>query len=1448
MNSLRSYKLEYLLDGEIALLRGTAAGCTPVLLSLAGPAASAAGVRRRLEHEYALRDLLQPGWAAVPVALIRYDRRPALLASDEGGLPLAQLLGQPFPLDAFLEIAIAVSAAIVAMHESGIVHRDIKPAHLLIAPNRERAWITGFGIATVASSGTLPGAQPPMLAGTLAYMAPEQAARGEPAVDARADLYALGVILYQMLTGVLPLEASEPVGWVHSHFARLPVAPSERNEAVAPVLSAMVMRLLAKAPEERYPSASALAGELRRCLEAWRNQGSLDLVASAPLPDSPDIQGHAPGLLAEGLQQLPPEASALLMALSCLGSTVPAATAAQALDVSEARLGGLLAEAVAGGYIVVGDACYRFAHERVQEAAYALIPAADRPALHLRLGRRLAQRMAHGDNSGDNSDGNSEGSRNGGVFCAVDQFNRAVGIHLDDGERLQVAQLSLEAALRAMKTTAYDRASACFSAGERWLPDGAWETHHALALALAMGRAECEFVGGRLGAAAASLQDLSARTRTPYDLAAVTRLQVAVHTALDQSDHAVRLGLGFIRTMGLDFLPGAQGQVEQEYQRLLALLGDRPVESLASLPRMHSPVWRATLSVLAEVMSPASFMDRNLRDLIPLWMSLISLEHGNDEASCIAYVHLGMTIGPRLGDYGLGYRLGRAGLALVAQEGMGRFRAKVHMCFGALLLPWTQPVRGGRELIERSFEEGRQTGDFNFAAYSRNQLVTHLLACAEPLADVEAKIEAGLAFARSLGLARVVDILSAQSRYVAVLRGRASGWMALDAGEPGLLEAEARLQADPRLAVAACCYWIRKLQACFAADDYRGALDAAGKAEPLLWTAPYFLEIADYHFFAALALAWAPAFPGHAPGQISGHMPGSVQAAAFKRHHDQLSAWARENPANFGARAGILSAEASRMARDPLQAMRQYEQAARQARERDQVHDEALAYDLCARCCFEQGLAAPAMAYLRKARDAYGSWGADGQVRKLEARARAHDGTDLDTGRAAIEQADAAALQPATYIGPAAQLDLDTAIRATQALAGEMQLDRLINTLLTTTLEQAAAQRALLFFWQDGTLRLAAQARTEQSGIVVDLDPIGAVPYPRAIVDAALTTRADFVLDNARTHAKFGQDPDVRARSVRSVACLALAKQAALIGVLYLENNLADALFTGRRINLLAMLASQAAISLENARLYAELLRQNQERQRAQAELAHVSRVTTLGELAASIAHEVNQPLTGIVTYGGACLRWINRPEPDLDEARHAVQNMIAEGLRASEVIRRIRALARKGESRRLPLQLSDLVAETVAMVKHQAEAHGIVIAQDCVAGLPQVLGDRIQLQQVIINLLVNAIQAMSCRRPGRRHLRVATAAPAEGQVLLRVEDTGPGIDAGKLDKLFEAFYTTREQGLGMGLSICRSIVEAHGGTIWAESPVPPEAQSGHHPASPGAAFSFTLPVPQPQP
>ncbi|QOT80456.1 PAS domain-containing sensor histidine kinase [Cupriavidus basilensis] len=236
----------------------------------------------------------------------------------------------------------------------------------------------------------------------------------------------------------------------------------------------------------------------------------------------------------------------------------------------------------------------------------------------------------------------------------------------------------------------------------------------------------------------------------------------------------------------------------------------------------------------------------------------------------------------------------------------------------------------------------------------------------------------------------------------------------------------------------------------------------------------------------------------------------------------------------------------------------------------------------------------------------------------------------------------------------------------------------------------------------------------------------------------------------------------------------------------------------------------------------------------AQAELAHVSRVAVLGELTASIAHEVSQPLAGIITNGEACLRWLDRAQPNLEEARSAVQRMISEGRRASAVIGRTRALAAKGVPQRAPVDLGAALAESLALLMPEMGNQGVAVSAHVVPGLPAVLGDRIQLQQVLINLLLNAMQACAAVPAGLRSIlvRCERLCAAPPRVLCTVQDTGPGIAPANIPNLFDAFFTTRPEGLGMGLSICRSVVESHGGRIWVDE------QPG-----PGATFRFTLPV-----
>jgi len=236
--------------------------------------------------------------------------------------------------------------------------------------------------------------------------------------------------------------------------------------------------------------------------------------------------------------------------------------------------------------------------------------------------------------------------------------------------------------------------------------------------------------------------------------------------------------------------------------------------------------------------------------------------------------------------------------------------------------------------------------------------------------------------------------------------------------------------------------------------------------------------------------------------------------------------------------------------------------------------------------------------------------------------------------------------------------------------------------------------------------------------------------------------------------------------------------------------------------------------------------------QELQASLAHVTRVTALGELTASIAHEVNQPLAAIVTYGDAGLRWLNREVPQLDEVRSAVERMIDCAKLAGEVIARLRALSRKTTTEMVRLDINEVVNEVLFLIRREISMHQVLVRLDLDSPLPSVFGDRVQLQQVILNLLVNSIQAMALVDDRPRELLIRSRADNSEQVLVEVRDSGIGIDPEHVGQLFNAFFTTKADGMGMGLSICRSIIEAHGGRIWAS-----------HNDGPGTILQFTLPA-----
>jgi C4-dicarboxylate-specific signal transduction histidine kinase len=295
---------------------------------------------------------------------------------------------------------------------------------------------------------------------------------------------------------------------------------------------------------------------------------------------------------------------------------------------------------------------------------------------------------------------------------------------------------------------------------------------------------------------------------------------------------------------------------------------------------------------------------------------------------------------------------------------------------------------------------------------------------------------------------------------------------------------------------------------------------------------------------------------------------------------------------------------------------------------------------------------------------------------------------------------------------------------------------------------------------------------------------------------------------------------------VRTALFVPMVKDEQVIGVLIVGRMYVQP-FTDKQIELVTDFAAQATIALESTR------RERQYRE-AQTALAHANRIATIGQITASIAHELNQPLAALALQGGTALRWLARepPAPGIDEARSSVEHMIKDADRATHIIGGLRDLTKKNAPRAEVVDLNEAIAEVIALTSSEAVESGVLVSTRLAPELPRVHGDRVQLQQVMLNLIINAIQAMSSIGEGARKLQISiNAAPSEGGVCIEVRDTGPGLRPESLPRIFEPFYTTKPDGMGMGLSICRSIIEAHGGRLWATS------------CERGALFRFTIPA-----
>jgi PAS domain S-box-containing protein len=971
-----------------------------------------------------------------------------------------------------------------------------------------------------------------------------------------ATARALGATISEIALG--PLTESEVTAFVADTVRR-------RREVVAPLAGLLrsrtggnpffMIQLLAELNRERLIRFDAGSGGWGWNLAQIQAEGFTSDVAD---------------LLAVRIRRLPPATRGVLTRAACLGHASDLATLAAVFGQGSDETAAHLAPAVDAGLLVCTGDQVRFVHDRVEEAAYALIPENGRADLHLTLARLLLARL--------------DATRETGLLVLVaDQFNRCPELITDGGERRRVAELNLAAGRKAKAAAGYDTAATYLAAGLRLvMPDG-WSDCYRLTWDLHRERAQCDYLRGALDAALARLDTLLAQSRSILEQADSYRLRMALFTTRGDMERAIEDGLASLRSFDIE-LPDcpSREQVDEAFAAVWRRLGDRPIEALIDLPPMVPADMRMVMNLLADLGTPAIFGRRTLLPMTLARMVDITLCHGTTEASVWAYLWFGATLVQRsFGRIRDGYRFGKLAWDLMAREPGHGLGAKVNLVFGDLIQFYVHHVRAGREYITTAFRMATEAGDLPWACYSRNHLITNMLSCGDPLDQVWEESERGLAFVRQAGDPNIIDIISSQQRFILNMRGLTTTLSRFDGPSFDQDRFEAHIESS-QMPLMICWYYILKLQARFITGDLEEAVAAAERAGALILASGPDIQGIDYDFFAALAKA-GRGRPGRPPAAVLAEIEG---------HLALLRGWAENCPANFETRVALVAAEQARITGRELEAERLYEQAIRTARDNGFVHYEAIASELAA--CFhrERGFDLIADAYLGQAHAGYRRWGAEGKCRQLEVRAP-RLGTSSSGYPPSVRLA-----------APADRLDLLSVVKASQCISAELVPARLQETLLRLAVEQAGARRGVLMLAEDGDLVIRAMAETEAGNIRVTIErrtidpsaPAEAALLPLSVLNYVRRTGEAVVVASAETDGPTATDPYVALRRPRSILCLPILRKGALMGALYLENALLAGAFNGATLAALELLAAQAAITLETATAYAE-------RERAEAAL-----------------------------------------------------------------------------------------------------------------------------------------------------------------------------------------------------------------------------------------------------
>ncbi|MDY6806615.1 MAG: AAA family ATPase [Cyanobacteriota bacterium] len=1100
---------------------------------------------------------------------------------------------------------------------------------------------------------------------------------------------------------------------------------------------------------------------------------------------------------------------------------------------------------------------YKFLHDRVQQAAYFLIPESNKRATHLKIGELL---LSH--TPAEKLDEN--------IFEIVNQLNQGVDLIASQNFREELAQLNLTAGRKALASTAYGAAAKYLTVGLELLPPDRWEILYDLTLNLHVSAVEAEYLNTNFDRAAALSEIVLERSQNLLDSLKVYELKVQMYMVRVQINLALETGLSALELLGVSLEEEAPNNLD--------------VNELINLPPMSDRHQQVAMRILNSLLHPAYASNPSLYQKIMFTMLRISRKYGNCVHSILGYVLYGIFLCSEM-EIELGYRYGQLSLSLLEKlENTRAIAGDVLTGLNGQVNHWKESLQATFDPLKEAINLLLEDGNIEVTGYAVSLWCMHSLFQGINLENV-AKISG-----------EYVDLMQELKQDYCIAFPQIIGQAALNllgkAGDNLVLNGTTFNETKSKPVfekinhpVALFHLYLAKAMLCYILKEPEMAVENAKNAEKYKASCSGMYGVALNNFYYSLGL-----LASFSNAKMKQQKEILKQVAILQ---ETMKIWAKFAPTNFQHKYELVEAETVRIFGDKWEACELYDRAIESARNNGFLHEEALANEVAAEFYLANNREKVAVTYLTEAYYGYARWGAKVKVKQLEKRYpqllavilnRQEERSSLDKS---INYTIANTVT-STGSNINALLDLSSVIEASRALSETLELEELLSSLIRVAIENVGASKSVLILPQGGNLAIAAIASGDSTTLQPSHPLAESLEVPVGIINLVNATRQTRVIDDAMADTFSMADPYTNEKQPKSIVCTPLLHQGELMGILYLENNLAKAAFSSDRLEILEIITAQAAISLANANIYASLEEKVEERtrelndknlrlaetikevKRTQTQLIQTEKMSSLGQVVAGVAHEINNPVSFIYgnidcarDYVRDLLRLINvyqkeypNPTPlveetisdiELDFLREDLEKLLISmktgSERISKIVQSLRVFSRLDEAEKKPVDIEEGIDSNLLIIQNKLEANKnrppIEVVKEY-GNLPPVNCYASEINQVFLNIISNAIYALDeAWKSGEKSeaspvITVRTQRSEDQSVIISIADNGMGISKEVRKKIFDPFFTTKPvgSGTGLGLSVAHSIiVEKHRGNLSCNS-------------TPGKGTEFAIEIP----